>query len=290
MILSIDAGLRNLALCTLHPTTRKIFSWRKLDVCSGRTWDPVGVCSNLKHLLDLELADTPPLTHIVLESQPASNNKTCAINHFLMSYFVHRYGAHSKEPQLVITAARSKFKDLGVPKEDLVTYSQRKACAVQQALKALEETQEDEKWLWSFQNTAKKDDLADAYLQALCALYSMTGAHSNEQYKQALQSIASTLGPYKSWTSHVKDGVQANAQMQRSQHQPSHPYRTHDKVFKYYFPPGALHAQKHNSQRHSQIQQGQQQYNDTHAVQQKQFPSGHYSQSNKKRDTRDFDH
>jgi hypothetical protein len=151
MILSIDCGIKNLALCLIDPLTRKIHGWEVSGVPPLHA-DGVFRCM-VRHLNErpwLLGADT-----VIIEKQPDRNRGMKAIENLLHTYFL------VNEKSVVIWDARHKVPDVaGAGK---ARYAQRKKTGIERARKFIEGSE----WVPFFDKHKKKDDLADSLLQAL---------------------------------------------------------------------------------------------------------------------------
>ena len=85
MILSIDVGIRNLAMCMLDETSNLIVQW---DVSGVPPEHKDGLFVSLRDHLDdkpwISKADT-----VLIEKQPDKNRKMKMVEHFLHTYFVY---------------------------------------------------------------------------------------------------------------------------------------------------------------------------------------------------------
>ena len=151
MILSIDCGIKNLALCLIDPLTKKIHGWEVSGVPPLHA-DGVFQCM-VRHLNErpwLLGADT-----VIIEKQPDRNRGMKAIENLLHTYFL------IKEKTVVIWDARHKVPDVaGAGK---ARYAQRKKTSIERARKFIDGSE----LAPFFDKHKKKDDLADSLLQAL---------------------------------------------------------------------------------------------------------------------------
>lgn len=153
MLLSIDVGLRNLALCLMDSSTKKIHKW---DVSSVPSQHADGLFTALRtHLrqrpwtLD---ADT-----VLIEKQPDKNRTMKSVENFLHVYFL----CHDRN--VIVWDARHKVPDVAGPGR--ARYIQRKKASIERCRQFLDETQPE--WVPVFDKHKKKDDLADTCMQAL---------------------------------------------------------------------------------------------------------------------------
>lgn len=156
MILSIDCGIKNLALCLIDPSTRRILNW---DVSGVPPMHMDGVYPCLvKHLNDKPWV--LGARTVIIEKQPDKNRGMKAVENLLHSYFLIKDGPR----EVVIWDARHKIPDIaGAGK---IRYAQRKKASIERARKFIESAPNQE-WIPFFDAHKKKDDLADTVMQAL---------------------------------------------------------------------------------------------------------------------------
>ena len=153
MILSIDCGIKNLAMCLIDPVTKKISKW---DVSGVPPLHADGIFQCMvRHLNEKPwILDSKT---VVIEKQPDKNRGMKAIENLLHTYFL------VKEKDVVIWDARHKIPDhAGTGK---AMYAKRKKASVERARKFIEEGNQE--WIPFFDKHKKKDDLADTVMQAL---------------------------------------------------------------------------------------------------------------------------
>jgi hypothetical protein len=153
MILSIDCGIKNLAMCLIDPVTKKIHQWDVSGIPPKHA-DGIFPCM-VRHLNEkpwiLEART------VVIEKQPDRNRGMKAIENLLHTYFL------IKDKSVVIWDARHKIPDVaGAGK---ARYTQRKNASIERARKFIEGGNAN--WIGFFDAHKKKDDLADTVMQAL---------------------------------------------------------------------------------------------------------------------------
>lgn len=157
MILSIDVGIRNLAMCLID------------DQKIVQNWDVSGVppesSDGLFPCLRKHLNDRPWVLDadvVLIEKQPDRNKKMKMVEHFLQAYFVIKI----PDKETIIYDARHKIPDVvGAGKAQ---YRKRKQTAIDRCKEFLETGPEGNRhWLETFKKSKKKDDLADTVMQAL---------------------------------------------------------------------------------------------------------------------------
>ena len=158
MLLSIDVGIRNLAICAIDELTCEIKHW---DVDGVPPQHSDGLFLSLRKHLD----ERPWLlnaTTIIIEKQPGKNKKMTSVQHFLHTYFLIKCPVSTT----IIYDARHKVTDcVGAGKE---MYKKRKNAAIERCWEFLnEDGAVNRHWLPMFQDSKKKDDLADTVLMAL---------------------------------------------------------------------------------------------------------------------------
>tara|TARA_R110002072_G_scaffold7291_4_gene39861 strand:+ start:2055 stop:2762 length:708 start_codon:yes stop_codon:yes gene_type:complete len=171
MILSIDVGIRNLAMCLID------------DEKIVRQWDVSGVppesSDGLFPCLRKHLNDRPWVLGadvVLIEKQPDKNKKMKMVEHFLQAYFVIKI----PDKETIIYDARHKIPDVvGAGKAQ---YRKRKQTSIDRCKEFLEKGPEGNRhWLETFKKSKKKDDLADTVMQALS--FNRTTAKQSEKGK-----------------------------------------------------------------------------------------------------------
>ena len=155
MILSIDCGIKNLAMCLIDPKSRKIHQWDVSGVPPLHT-DGVFPCL-VRHLNSKNWvlgADT-----VVIEKQPDRNRGMKAVENLLHTYFL------VANKDVVIWDARHKIPDCAGPGKTM--YAKRKKASIERARAFIEAVGPNRDWVSFFDAHKKKDDLADTVMQAL---------------------------------------------------------------------------------------------------------------------------
>jgi len=155
MLLSIDCGIKNLAMCLIDPTSRKIHQW---DVSGVPPLHKDGLfpCM-IRHLK--EKPWVLEAKTVVIEKQPETNKGMKSVEHLLHTYFL----INNKD--VVIWDARHKIPDIaGAGK---ARYTERKKASIERARKFIEVIGPNRDWVSFFDSHKKKDDLADTVMQAL---------------------------------------------------------------------------------------------------------------------------
>jgi len=157
MILSIDVGIRNLAMCLFDETSKHIKQW---DVSGIPPEHKDGVYVSLRDHLDdrpwVLTADT-----ILIEKQPDKNKKMKMVEHFLHAYFVIK----SPKSETIIYDARFKVPDVTGPGKK--QYAKRKKTSIERCEVFIHEHACNSEWIPIFNKSKKKDDLADTVMQAI---------------------------------------------------------------------------------------------------------------------------
>jgi len=157
MILSIDVGIRNLAMCMFDDKTNTIKHW---DVSGIPPEHRDGTYVSLRKHLDerpwvLE-SDT-----VLIEKQPDRNKKMKSVENFLHAYFVIKV----PDTTTIIYDARFKIPDVSGPGK--AQYMKRKKTSIDRCKIFLETHENNHSWLPIFEASKKKDDLADTVMQAI---------------------------------------------------------------------------------------------------------------------------
>lgn len=155
MILSIDCGIKNLAMCLIDPRDRRIHKW---DVSGVPPMHADGVFPCLvKHLNAKPW--TLEATTVIIEKQPDRNRSMKGVENLIHTYFL------VKDKDVVIWDARHKIPDCAGAGKAM--YAKRKKASIERARKFIEAIGPNRDWVAFFDAHKKKDDLADTVMQAL---------------------------------------------------------------------------------------------------------------------------
>ena len=157
MILSIDVGIRNLAICKFDESSNLIVEW---DVSGIPPEHKDGVFVSLKKHLD----DRPwvlDVKTILIEKQPDKNKKMKMVEHFLHAYFVIK----AEQAETIIYDARFKIPDVAGPGKS--QYRKRKQTSIDRCKEFIHKHECNSHWIPVFNESKKKDDLADTVMQAI---------------------------------------------------------------------------------------------------------------------------
>ena len=156
-ILSIDVGIRNLAMCLLDDEHNRIEQW---DVSGIPPQHEDGVYVSLrKHLDDRPWTLDADVT--LIEKQPDRNKKMKSVENFLHAYFVIK----NEKAETIIYDARHKIPDVAGPGRS--QYLKRKKTSIQRCEEFIHTGDTNAHWIPTFVASKKKDDLADTVMQAL---------------------------------------------------------------------------------------------------------------------------
>jgi len=156
MILSIDVGIKNLAMCMIDETTKVIQHW---DVSGVPPEHQDGLFKSLCHHLDTK-SWVLEATTILIEKQPDKNKRMKVVENFLHAYFVIK----CPNSETIIYDARHKVPDVvGAGKAQ---YRKRKNTSIERCREFIK-GDENSHWIPIFIASKKKDDLADTVMQAL---------------------------------------------------------------------------------------------------------------------------
>jgi len=155
MILSIDCGIKNLAMCLINPVDRRIHHW---DVSGVPPLHADGIFPCMVRHLDSKPWVLEART-VVIEKQPDKNRGMKGIENLLHTYFL------VKQKDVVIWDARHKIPDFAGPGREM--YAKRKKASIERARAFITATAPNKEWVPFFDKHTKKDDLADTVMQAL---------------------------------------------------------------------------------------------------------------------------
>jgi hypothetical protein len=158
MILSIDVGIRNLALCLLDEDHDNLV--REWDVSGVPPEHGDGIYVSLRKHLD-ERPWVLGAKTILIEKQPDRNKKMISVMHFLHAYFIIK----CPQAETILYDARHKIPDVAGPGK--VQYNKRKKVSIERCEAFIHQNDVNAHWLDTFIKSKKKDDLADTVMQAL---------------------------------------------------------------------------------------------------------------------------
>lgn len=167
IFLSFDVGIKNLAFCLIEGTqeSHRILKWDVLDI---QEKDLEKMSSKLIHLLYDLFADVQ-ISQVLIENQPVMKNPTMkSIQMIIYSFFIcaREIGMASVERvKLVPASCKNKLCDRMLQDEEdhsKPSYTRNKKRAIQTTRQLVSGD-----WKTYFESHKKKDDLADALLQAL---------------------------------------------------------------------------------------------------------------------------
>jgi hypothetical protein len=157
MILSIDVGIKNLAMCLLNETSNLVVEW---DVSGVPPQHSDGIYVSLRKHLDARPWVLDAKT-ILIEKQPDRNKKMVSVMHFLHAYFIIK----CPDAETIIYDARHKIPDVAGPGRS--QYLKRKKVSIERCEEFIRQDDVNAHWLPVFLESKKKDDLADTVMQAL---------------------------------------------------------------------------------------------------------------------------
>jgi hypothetical protein len=158
MILSIDVGIRNLAMCLLDDENGNLV--KEWDVSGVPPEHKDGVYVSLRKHLD-ERPWVLGAKTILIEKQPDRNKKMISVMHFLHAYFIIK----CPQAETIIYDARHKIPDVAGPGK--AQYNKRKKVSIERCEEFIRSGPTNAHWLDTFLKSKKKDDLADTVMQAL---------------------------------------------------------------------------------------------------------------------------
>jgi hypothetical protein len=160
MVIGIDPGTKNLALCQIDDD-KKIKNWAVICINP----DALGIYKGLK---DIKFEDWFFENETVaIERQPSKNPRAVRIQHYIEMFVASNGGdVYCIDPKHKLSYASTTS---WWPSRDVNawTYNERKKLSVETVTAFLADTEQDPDFVEMFQNSKKKDDLADALLHAL---------------------------------------------------------------------------------------------------------------------------
>jgi hypothetical protein len=153
LLLSIDVGIRNLGMCLIDTSTKKIKNWDATGIPPQHS-NGIFVC------LRDHFRDRPWVlesSKVIIERQPDKNKTMKSVENFIHAYFI----CSDKDVQLY--DARFKVPDVVGPGRAM--YIKRKKMSVERCTEFI--TEHNSEYTEWFSQQKKKDDLADSVMQAL---------------------------------------------------------------------------------------------------------------------------
>ena len=172
-VLSFDVGIINLAYCIFDTACSKITHWEVITLTSETNYNKLYInlitqLDQRKHLID-------DIEIVLIEKQPSFNPKMRIIAGCLQTYFIIRGIVDSHHPNIIKSveffSPKHKLKcysgpELVIESKCKSKYSKTKKMGVLICREKLHEYHETE-MVTLFEQSKKKDDLADCYLQAI---------------------------------------------------------------------------------------------------------------------------
>lgn len=172
-VLSIDVGIKNLAICLIDGRSLVVHCWDLIELSVKSQ----NYAAAVKHALDEYMFDQTTnliledkrFDKIIIESQPGRNKRMLGIQHFIHMYFV--CNAQTCKAPVIIFSPRNKLAGSGMENKgrSAKQYRARKKASVTLCLQWLEEHKHvNAAWLALLtRRGVKKDDYADTLNQAL---------------------------------------------------------------------------------------------------------------------------
>lgn len=159
ILLSFDVGTVHLAYCLWDSTQHKILEWKLMTVKG------TNACKGAKVLLDSEGQPQTAPDRILVERQPGKNKRMLRMEAYLHMYYSVKFG----ENKVDLYSPLNKLRDTGLENHgrDRSDYVARKKASVALVKNYLKEHPQDPTMHQLFDKSKKKDDLADALLQAI---------------------------------------------------------------------------------------------------------------------------
>lgn len=158
MILSIDVGIKNLAMCLLDEDKNNLVVEWDVDGIPPQHRD--GVYVSMRDHLDARPWVLNAKT-ILIEKQPDRNKKMVSVMHFLYAYFIIK----CPKAETILYDARHKIPDVAGPGK--AQYNKRKKVSIERCEDFIRSNSVNSHWIDTFVKSKKKDDLADTVMQAL---------------------------------------------------------------------------------------------------------------------------
>ena len=171
-ILSFDVGIINLACCIFDSDTSKLLHWEVITLDGETNYNKLYI--NLINQLDSREILIRDIDVVLIEKQPSFNPKMRIIAGCLQTYFIIRgiVDSDHKIKSVEFFSPKNKLKcysgpELVIDSKCKSKYSKTKKMGVLICREKLNEYSETNAMVSLFEQSKKKDDLADCYLQAI---------------------------------------------------------------------------------------------------------------------------
>lgn len=151
-VLSIDVGIVNLGICQ-YEKGGVIKKWDVITLCK------TNVVKSLRKELNEFIGEDKSIEKVIIEKQPSRNVKMRTIEGMIEMYFEMR------DMKTIKYSAKYKLKNQSMNMKGKHNYRERKRLSIEVVKKIVEKG--DAQWKKKYLESKKKDDLADALLQAM---------------------------------------------------------------------------------------------------------------------------
>ena len=182
--LSFDIGIKNLAYCLLEVDDSteyrniKIIEWGVMDLARGQKVKELNLMTIHSRMIESLnecdfLNSNSNIDTAILENQPCLMNPTMKSVQILLfaSLWMRKEDGVIDIGQMAMFSARNKLEAYDGPEIDLshikTKYTRTKKLSVAYTKYMIEQSEQIPEMKELFENSKKKDDLADAYLQGL---------------------------------------------------------------------------------------------------------------------------
>ena len=182
--LSFDIGIKNLAYCLLEVDDSteyrniKILEWGVMDLAQGQKVKELDLMTIHSRMIDALnecdfLNSNSDINTAILENQPCLMNPTMKSVQILLfaSLWMRKEDGVIDIGKMAMFSARNKLEAYDGPEIDFshikTKYTRTKKLSIAYTKYMLVESEQSHEMKELFENSKKKDDLADAYLQGL---------------------------------------------------------------------------------------------------------------------------
>lgn len=154
-VLSIDVGIKNLGVCIYERDEKKIIYWDVL-VLTNKGY---ASARDVKQLFD-KMLESVCVDFVIVEKQPSRNVRMRVIEHMILMYWT------MKDVVNISYSSKHKLSEQVGEFKGKKNYRERKKISIQ----IVSEMMKTDPYGTFFEQSRKKDDLSDSYLQALSYL------------------------------------------------------------------------------------------------------------------------
>jgi hypothetical protein len=164
MIISFDVGIKNLAYCILKEDLT-IIKWNIIDISGKDIYDQSKVLfEQLKQIMENKTeSESANISTCLIENQPCTKNPRMKS----IQIMIYSFWALNNIDTYMVSAVNKLKVNSNINKSEKLNYTQKKKKGIELASIYIANTNQTDEIREQFNNSKKKDDLADSFLQAV---------------------------------------------------------------------------------------------------------------------------